>query len=80
MAVAGATERLRAYLFRTNQGVLAVAWADDEPISLQPSTGVVAKDIMGNAIEPDDLDITRTPTYLVAEDAGTLRRLLKQAQ
>ena len=75
-----ATERLRAYLFRTNQGVLAVAWAADEPIALQPSTGVVAKDIMGNAIEAGDLSITRTPTYLVAEDAGVLRQLLGRAQ
>jgi hypothetical protein len=76
-----ATDHLRAHLFRTQLGVVAVVWASgDSPVSVDLPTGVTARDMMGNPVEGDTVEITSTPTYLVCGKASRLRHALEGAK
>ncbi len=75
-----ATDKLRAYLFQTQAGTIAVVWAtSDQPVRLQAPDGVKALDVMGNEIRQRPVEIGTTPVYLVGADAGRLRTLIGQA-
>jgi hypothetical protein len=71
--------RLRAYLFETASGALAVTWSSGEQLPGLPlGDQVAAKDIMGNTIERNTVDIGETPLYLTGPNAHSLREVLRQ--
>lgn len=72
------TKDVRAYLFQTPTGVVAIAWADDaNPSPLSAGDKMTAKDMMGNAL-PRAVDLTATPVYVSATKPAALRKALRE--
>ncbi|MCX7013903.1 MAG: beta-galactosidase [Candidatus Sumerlaeota bacterium] len=71
--------RLRAYAFDTGQGAAAIVWsATEDAVRLQSAPeGVVARDMMGNAVPPDELAVGSTPFYLLASNPEVLKSALQ---
>jgi hypothetical protein len=71
--------RLQAYLFDTPEGALAVVWSPGgEPLRLQLGDKVTAKDMMGNIVHQDTIEMANTPVYLLAPDAESLVNTLRK--
>jgi hypothetical protein len=76
-----ATDRVRAYLFRTPGGIVAVAWAcTDEAVTVSLPGGITARDLMGNPLAQRSAKLTATPMYFIGPDAEKLRALLEQGR
>ena len=74
-----ANDRLRAHLFKTRRGIVAVVWQTGEkPVRIRLPAGVTARDMMGNAHARSTVQIATTPTYLLCSEADRLRELLSR--
>jgi hypothetical protein len=75
-----ANDHLRAHLFQTEAGAVAIVWAtSDQPVRVQLPAGANAKDLMGNGIAQRSVELSATPVYLVGKVAS-LRASLGQAR
>ena len=72
-------DRLQAYLFDTGEGAVAIVWSSDEQsFGLPLRDQVTARDIMGNAIKQNRIDVGYTPLYLNGPSADSLRNTLRE--
>ena len=68
---------LRAYLFETEDGVVAIAWSTNaQSLSVPLADPVTATDMMGNAIHEATIELGATPLYFAAPNADLLRKML----
>ncbi|MBM4088295.1 MAG: hypothetical protein FJ276_02530 [Planctomycetes bacterium] len=69
---------IRAYVFRTGERSVAIAWRDNgQPKRLRLAPHVVALDIMGNALPAGEAELSQSPVYLVAPAAEPIARSLQ---
>jgi hypothetical protein len=57
----------RVYVFRVNQGVLAIAWTRDEkPVRVTAGSDITVVDIMGNTLKVRVVELTAAPVYFLS--------------
>ncbi|NOX55488.1 MAG: hypothetical protein GXP27_13835 [Planctomycetes bacterium] len=73
----GSRRALRAYLFDTSRGAVAIIWHRGEnPPKLHLPADISAFDIMGNRLQEKTVSVTATPVYLAAPRVAPLRNYL----
>ncbi len=66
-----------AYLFRSGDRTLAIAWRSGEgQVPLKPVRGVTVRDIMGNPVAGGAAVLSETPVYLLGANADLVERAL----
>ena len=66
---------LKAYAFEAGDRFVAIVWsANGQNLSLPLTSGVSARNIMGNSETAEPLPVSGTPIYLVAENVEALAR------
>lgn len=79
--LAAAADTLRAYAFNTGTGVVAVVWAaDGKEHRFRLAAGVVAKNIMGNALPRAAVSASDTPLYMAAEKVDAVEVTLRSPE
>lgn len=78
VSAGGHPEGMKAYMFRTRGGLLAICWTRGDPVRVRIPRGVSVRDIMGNELKARRVEITSTPVYLISKrlDPRSLKAVL----